>query len=77
MSCSKRSSSAAFTVGALLLLGLFDRGYAATSATTSTATTSAPIAETFVFGVDLLAGESGYFNVEGYEGVQPALTMVR
>ena len=32
---------------------------------------------TFLFSVDLLQGETGYFNVDGFEGVQPALTMVR
>eukprot|EP00752_Nemacystus_decipiens_P006571 g5917.t1 len=45
--------------------------------TTTSATTTATIADTFVFSVDLLQGETGYYNVEGYEGVQPALTMVR
>lgn len=39
-------------------------------------TTTNP-AGTFVFSVDLLQGETGYFNVEGHDGVQPALTMVR
>lgn len=32
---------------------------------------------TFVFTVDLLEGATGYFRVEGYDGVQPELTMVR
>lgn len=34
-------------------------------------------ARTFAFSVDLLQGATGYFNVEGYDGVQPELTMVR
>lgn len=33
--------------------------------------------ETFVFSIDLLEGETGYFKVEGYDGVQPTLTMIR
>ncbi|CAM9200341.1 unnamed protein product [Discosporangium mesarthrocarpum] len=33
--------------------------------------------ETFTFSVDLLAGPTGYFKVEGFDGIQPALTMVR
>lgn len=44
---------------------------------TTTSATAAAVAETFVFSVDLLQGETGYYNIEGYEGVQPALTMVR
>ncbi|KNC86113.1 hypothetical protein SARC_01729 [Sphaeroforma arctica JP610] len=32
---------------------------------------------TFVFSVDLFASETGYYTVEGYEGLQPTLTMVR
>ncbi|CAM9751235.1 unnamed protein product, partial [Choristocarpus tenellus] len=32
---------------------------------------------TFVFSVDLLAGPTGYFEVEGYNGIQPDLTIVR
>lgn len=31
----------------------------------------------FLFSVDLVQGETGYFNVEGFDGVQPTLTMVR
>ena len=31
----------------------------------------------FVFSIDLLEGATGYFRVEGYDGVQPEITMVR
>lgn len=34
-------------------------------------------ANEFDFSIDLLQGASGYYNVAGYDGVQPALTMVR
>lgn len=57
--------------------GLFLESGLAQQTTTSASPTAATVAETFVFSVDLLQGETGYFNVEGYEGVQPALTMVR
>lgn len=63
------------TKAAGLLLLLLESG-SAQQATTS-ATTAAAVADTFVFTVDLIQGETGYYNIEGYEGVQPAITMVR
>eukprot|EP00903_Cladosiphon_okamuranus_P021168 g19444.t1 len=49
----------------------------ATTSATSATTASAAVAGTFFFSVDLLEGETGYYNIEGYEGVQPEITMVR
>lgn len=43
----------------------------------TTSATTAAVAGTFVFSVDLFEGETGYFNIEGFEGVQPEITMVR
>lgn len=81
------SNPFSIAAGLVLSWSLLDSGLSATTSATTTATatpstssattTSTSVAGTFVFSVDLLEGESGYFIVDGHDGVQPALTMVR
>lgn len=75
LDCFLRNSRLLLTVFLALLNNRCCSGQQTTSGSTSAQETA--VADTFVFSVDLLEGATGYYNVEGYDGVQPVLTMIR